>query len=269
MGDAKRRQDRLEAIRLERRHRWEVLQRARRATVGFGFERPKQRPVVIGSGVIVDPLGIIITARHVVLDLEAMVLKEKRMRQQVRPVIFIPGDAQVEMKMNDDGSEGGEVLDQRYLMTPPRDALINGAWDLAVVGIQQNEVELTALPINADLAPHGGDPVATCGWPYGLELHQGQAMISSFLFGHVSAVVPHPDLGAKHRRHYLMELPVNPGNSGGPVFDPDSGEVFGIVSRRYEPRGIPSGLSVVEPVVQVLGAVEALRKKLTGGNGST
>jgi S1-C subfamily serine protease len=52
-----------------------------------------------------------------------------------------------------------------------------------------------------------------------------------------------------------MQLPVNPGNSGGPVFDPDTGEVYGIVSRRFEPKGIPAGLCVVEPVVRVMEAI--------------
>ena len=44
-----------------------------------------------------------------------------------------------------------------------------------------------------------------------------------------------------------MQLPVNPGNSGGGAFDPDTGEVFGVVSSRLAPGGIPTGLSIIIP----------------------
>ena len=52
---------------------------------------------------------------------------------------------------------------------------------------------------------------------------------------------------ARSRLHYLMQLPVNPGNSGGGAFDPDTGEVFGVVSSRLAPGGIPTGLSIIIP----------------------
>ena len=69
-------------------------------------------------------------------------------------------------------------------------------------------------------------------------------------------------MAARSRLHYLMQLPVNPGNSGGGVFDPETGDLFGVVSSRYEPGGIPAGLSVITPAYHAEPKVAEMSKTL-------
>lgn len=227
MGEAKKRRG-FEAAVMERRlRRARLSERARLATVGFGVvaaDDSGRFPKIIGSGVAVARQGVVLTARHVVLDLEAVVLKERVLKRSAVSVVVVsalPRHSQA-------SDEGGE-------------------------------------PEDPNAAPREGDPVATCGWPYGAELYPDGPRFSSFLQGSVSAVVPHPELNARARINYLMQLPVNPGNSGGGVFDPDTGDVFGVVSGRLEVGGIPTGLSIVIPAYHAEPLVDQVVEELATG----
>lgn len=254
MGEAKRRQEREEELLRARRHRRSVFERVRKATVGFAIVQ-KDRPVrILGSGVVVDTKGILLTARHVIEELEIAVFRQRRAPNQAAATAFILGSSQLSLS-EDDGKEAARI-NFEYTGAPLQEVRLSNRGDLAAVRTDGSRVELTALRLDPRHEVLEGDPVATCGWPYGTQVHEGKTVLSSFLLGHVSAVVPHPDLPPQHRAHYLMQLPVNPGNSGGPVFDPDTGEVYGIVSRRFEPKGIPAGLSVVEPISRIMTAIE-------------
>ena len=92
MGEAKRRRD-FEAAIMERRvRRRRLSERARLATVGFGVVSatdPDRFPKIIGSGVVADRRGVVLTARHVVLDLEAIVMKEGRLGRRVAAAVIV------------------------------------------------------------------------------------------------------------------------------------------------------------------------------------
>ena len=234
------------AHRLRRRR---VFERARLATVGFGIrwtENPERFPRIIGSGVTVDRRGVVLTARHVVLDLEATLMKETRLGRPVDGVVIVVGSAQSSMVMGNHGEEVHQCS-ITYSSAQIVATQIDLRNDIAAVTIRGDGLPSEAMVLDYAFSPIEGDPVATCGWPYGTEIHEGKTILSSFLLGTVSAVVPHPTMPARQRQHYLMQLPVNPGNSGGGVFDPDTGELFGVVSTRYAPGGISAGLSVVIP----------------------
>jgi S1-C subfamily serine protease len=254
MGEAKRRRERQEELLKGREHRRTVFERVRQATVGFAVVQEKRPPSIVGSGVVVDRKGIILTARHVVEELEIAVFRQRREPGKTRVTALVLGNSQLSLKTEDDGKESAK-LDFQYTGVPLNEVRLSNRGDLAAVRTDGSQVALADLKLDPRHEVLEGDPVATCGWPYGIQLHEGKTILSSFLLGHVSAVVPHPALPPRHRGHYLMQLPVNPGNSGGPVFDPDTGEVYGIVSRRFEPKGIPAGLCVVEPVVRVMEAI--------------
>ena len=48
----------------------------------------------------------------------------------------------------------------------------------------------------------------------------------------VSDIFPHPEMPLGTHAFYLVQLPLHPGNSGGPIFDLRTGSVIGIVSKR-------------------------------------
>lgn len=225
-----------------------VLQRARMATVAFGVHDGKDTRI-LGSGVIVDRSGVVLTARHVVEGVECEVLKARNASQTLNPVIFVPQPVT---------NTGGKINVQFKSASPGKISRLHPV-DLAVLEIDPAHIH-EALSLDFDANPEEGDRVATCGFPYGVELNPHRFPLSSFLHGNVSAIPPHPIVPPAGRTHYMLQMPVNPGNSGGAVFDPDTGCVFGIVSRRYQPAGMPTGLCVAESVHYVRQQIEALRK---------
>ncbi len=58
----------------------------------------------------------------------------------------------------------------------------------------------------------------------------------------------------------MLQLPVNPGNSGGAVFDPRTGAVIGIISEGLEVNNIPTGLCIAEPVYPLMEDIRHLLK---------
>lgn len=78
-----------------------------------------------------------------------------------------------------------------------------------------------------------GDEVATCGYPFGLELHDdllgGNVITPSFSQGIVSAALPFPDAPPSIRTEFQIDAMINGGNSGGPVFETSAGRVVGII----------------------------------------
>lgn len=211
----------------------------------FRGESVDEYPRIIGSGVVVNVGGVVLTARHVVLEMDSAIRREQQLGRTVEPRILVYEDTQVSMSLGEDGRQQQDTT-LTYTDTPivgrPQ---INRNHDIGVVRIDASG--LRSMNLDVSHAPEEGDPVATCGWPYGTELHGGLPPLSSFLVGTISAVLPHPSTSPLYRQHYLTQLPVNPGNSGGGAFDPDSGELFGVVSSRWAPGGIPSGLSIVVP----------------------
>jgi hypothetical protein len=88
-----------------------------------------------------------------------------------------------------------------------------------------------------------GDPIALLGFPLehdNLTCHQG--VISSFYDSGVAKVIQ-------------LDASVNAGNSGGPLIDPDSGDAFGIVTRKA------TGLSKLFEELR-----ESVRKNLEAAN---
>lgn len=185
---------------MERRTRRRRLsERARLATVGFGMvyaDEPDRFPRIIGSGVAVDSRGVILTARHVVLDLEAMVMKEGRLERRAAPAVIVSMPPQ-RSRVPGQGEQPDERVSIGHTTVRIAKTAVNRHFDIAVVGVQGEYLPRSRMRLNADKAPNEGDPVATCGWPYGAELYPEGPRFNSFLMGSVSAVVPNPELNAR------------------------------------------------------------------------
>ena len=111
--------------------------------------------------------------------------------------------------------------------------------DIGLVALNYKGLSKIALPLNTTPVDEG-TPVATSGFPMGpmlLHLAEDLERLSPTLqAGIVSAVLPYP--GAPPWR-YLVNIMVQEGASGSPVFLPDSGEVMGIIyARTYQPLRI-------------------------------
>jgi serine protease Do len=173
----------------------------------------KQR--VIGSGVIVDPSGYIVTNAHVVRGAEK--------------IVVIVSPPSIEGNAFDANANARE---QSY------DARIIGVatqLDLAVIKIEARE--LPALQLRKTILPKQGEMVFAFGSPEGLQ--------NSVTMGIVSAVARQPDPDSP-LVYVQTDTPINPGNSGGPLVDAN-GDLIGINTFILSRSGGNQGLGFAIP----------------------
>jgi serine protease Do len=181
----------------------------------------------IGSGVIVDRDGYIVTNAHVV---------EGAQRIRVTLTSATSGAPFAT------GTEGEHRVLDAKLVGADKDI------DLALI-----KVDAKNLPI-LNLAPtrsvHPGELVLAVGSPEGLQ--------SSVTMGVVSSVARQPD-SDQPAVYIQTDAPINPGNSGGPLIDID-GYVIGLNTMILSQSGGSEGLGFAIPACTVQFVYENLRK---------
>jgi|HubBroStandDraft_4_1064222.scaffolds.fasta_scaffold00473_16 serine protease Do len=184
----------------------------------------------LGSGVIVDADGYIVTNAHVVKGAQRI-----RVVVSTRPT----GDSQVRASLG-----LGEHI-------PPIDAKVVGiapTIDLALLKIEAKGLQ--AIPF-ADYAKlKKGQLVLAFGNPEGLE--------NSVTMGVVSSVARQANPGVASV-FIQTDAPINPGNSGGPLVD-TNGELVGINTFILSESGGSQGLGFAIPSSVVKFVYEELRK---------
>jgi serine protease Do len=179
-----------------------------------------QRQRALGSGVIVDPDGYIITNNHVVSG-------ALRIRVTLRP-------ATVEL------ATGRTVLSRKEHVYNATLIGTNRYADLAVIKIEEKNLPFIPLPQNYEVRL--GQTVIAIGSPEGLDY--------TVTKGIVSALGRQPD--ADRPMVYVQtDAPINPGNSGGPLVD-RNGSLVGINTFIYTSGGGSEGLgfAIPEPIVR-------------------
>ena len=210
----------------------------------------------IGSGIIVDPSGYIITNEHVVRNAH-------KIRVLLTPKSDHSGDvlAPAEKQQVLDAVVVGanrEPVGKRQVL----DAAVVGAnreTDIALLKIEASG--LPVIPLNpAGRGPRQGQVVLAVGSPEGLD--------NTMTIGIVSAVgrQPHPDFPMLYIQ---TDAAINPGNSGGPLLGAE-GELIGINTFMLSESGHSQGLgfavpaAVVRYVYQQLRTHGAVRQSLVG-----
>ncbi len=186
------------------------------------------RQHAIGSGVIVDPDGYIMTNAHVVEGAQHIhvVLPE--------PSIHTP------MQMSASGRS--QVLEAKVIG-------VHREIDLALLKVTPPS-PLPTLELGSGRAVEQGQLVFAIGSPQGLQ--------STVTMGVVSSVARQPDPD-KPMVYIQTDAPINPGNSGGPLVDMD-GYVVGINTFIYSEAGGSEGLGFAIPARVVKFVYESLRK---------
>jgi serine protease Do len=183
------------------------------------------RQHAVGSGVIVDPNGYIMTNAHVVEG-----------AQRIRVALPLPTDTGRAVPLGK-----RRVLEAR-LIGSHKDT------DLALLKI--DETDLPTLPVLAQLRPRVGQLVFAIGSPEGLQ--------NSVTMGVVSAVARQAD-PEKAMTYIQTDAPINPGNSGGPLVDMN-GDVVGINTFILSQGGGSEGLGFAIPARIVDFVYHSLRK---------
>ena len=169
----------------------------------FG-RRPRERAnSSLGSGVVVDADGVVVTNRHVIGN-----------ASEVRVALADGREYQAEILLRDERT------------------------DLAVLKIQDGEVEFPVLEFADSDALEVGDLVLAIGNPFGV----GQTVTS----GIVSAVA-RTEVGITDSSFFIQtDAAINPGNSGGALVDM-RGDVVGINTAIYSRSGGSIGIGFAIP----------------------
>ena len=184
------------------------------------------RQHAVGSGVIVDSDGYIITNAHVVEG-----------AQRIRVALPLPmGEPVTQIPIGK-----RRVLEARLIGQ-------HTETDLALLKI--DETDLPTLPFLSQQRPHVGQLVFAIGSPEGLQ--------NSVTMGVVSALARQPD-PSKSLTYLQTDAPINPGNSGGPLVDMN-GFVVGINTFILSQGGGSEGLGFAIPARVVDFVYRSLRK---------
>jgi serine protease Do len=157
---------------------------------GFGSQPEQQRVRSLGSGVIVDPKGYIITNNHVVED-------------ATRIKVSVPG---------------GDEYTAKVIGTDP-------IGDIAVIKISGNK-DFPYVRIGDSKKMRVGDWVIAIGSPFGLDQTVTAGIISATGRTFKQEDAPY---GATFNDYLQTDASINPGNSGGPLVNMNA-EVVGINS---------------------------------------
>src|SRR5580700_9180126 len=182
------------------------------------------RQHAVGSGVIVDSNGYIMTNAHVVEG-----------AQRIRVALPLPGDSSRPVPVGK-----RRILEAKLLG-------VHKETYLALLKI--DEQDLPTLPLLQQRA-RVGQLVFAIGSPEGLQ--------NSVTMGVVSAVARQAD-PAKAMTYIQTDAPINPGNSGGPLVDMD-GSVVGINTFILSEGGGSEGLGFAIPARIVDFVYRSLRK---------
>ncbi len=183
------------------------------------------RQNAVGSGVIVDSSGYIMTNAHVVEG-----------AQRIRVALPLPGDSGRAIPVGK-----RHILEARLIG-------VHKETDLALLKI--DEKDLPTLPLLVQPRPRVGQLVFAIGSPEGLQ--------NSVTMGVVSAVARQPD-PEKALTYIQTDAPINPGNSGGPLVDMN-GSVLGINTFILSTGGGSEGLGFAIPARIVDFVYHSLRK---------
>jgi S1-C subfamily serine protease len=248
----------------------DVLLRVKPAVVGIGLLADPSDPlsvVIRGTGFIVDTSGLVMTNKHV-----AELLMEERDGKLVvrnaiaRAVVFVE-KAQPRII---DGREfererGAAPCPIIEVSAPPgvraKDIAYGHEPDLAVCRMDISSLKnftnepLQRLTLGDSSKVREGEEVGICGFPLGLrlpkgpELHQFTPIAQK---GIVAAILPWPGVPNPHA--FQLDIAVNPGSSGSPVFNIETGEVIGIVfaaPMHPEPVRLPRPDGSIEEIAAV------------------
>jgi S1-C subfamily serine protease len=244
----------------------DVVTKVKPAVVGMGILRDPRDPfsaIIIGTGFFVDRHGTILTNRHVAEHF----IKERDgnigvRRDIARAVVFVDATGRpipgTETKAK--AGYGAGVCAIVEVAMPPEapdeDSHYDSPPDLAICRVDPECLARVGPIHHLDLVSsegvREGDEVGICGFPLGLIVDQSarlRQMTPIVQRGIVAAVLPFSGIGNPHA--FQLDIHINAGSSGSPVFQAETGAVIGVVFAAPERPGpvmVPGHVEGDEPI---------------------
>lgn len=208
---------------------------------------------LIATAFFIDQSGMLLTAAHVVPYQPLFTVFDNKIRSLT---VVLP-----ELKLNN----AAGALVYKY--------------DIALLGIQGDEIEFPCVTLSTKTRFDPGEPVAIWGfYQQGSNFQVGKDNKTSALLtvGVVSCAFYMSAGEEEWGSRLWLDITAGPGSSGSPVFNPETGEVIGIVSEgKVTPvlspsqnknelieREIPMGIAVAESVITPLRLLPTWRKEV-------
>ena len=250
-------------------NRANVFKKVKRATVAIAMVQKEmvdgqlETPFeIVGSGFCIDPTGIVVTCRHVIEGFMSKSFDDQLsespsssgLQDEIRPLY--PGKVIIPNALfYDTATSPGQII---VSAIGGGNIIAMSDYDLAVMYLGPRPNMKRGYPfLNAKDFDHiqEGDDIGVCGFPLGNYLHEQLGTVtSSFTRGILSSIIPGPDVPQEHIRGFQLNVTATHGNSGGPVFSIDSGEVFGVLSSgpTQQSGEVLPGIVKAEPVYPAL-----------------
>ena len=229
------------------------------ATVAIAKVHEVERQIfeIVGSGVCVDPVGIILTCEHVISAFMAQPIPDqvKAIPKSSEPRTFRTPPFIIPHAIFYNVDSRG-----RLIGFPCRvDQILSATdQDIGVIRVLPHTAMPNGYPaVDAEdyAEVHEGLEIGTCGFPLGNFLkNQIGAVTSSFTFGRVSTISPYEGVQKARLQMFQLDLTATHDNSGGSVFHQASQKIIGVLQGGIlHPSGqLQAGLVRCEPVYRFL-----------------
>jgi len=201
---------------------------------------------IFGSGFCVDSQGIILTARHVVARFYQQPTKTNQLHSPPFYIIFF------RKEVSSYGAFWVPPIECIFPRTAPEIRA-----DVAALRIQPSPQAVPGGWPSLELSDlsdiYEGQEVATCGYP--LKTGPDMNPLADFAKGTLSRIDQYIENGKWRPTRLVLNMAVNPGNSGGPVFNTTTGKVLGLISTETmrsnrdlsKPLMVPAGMAYCVP----------------------
>lgn len=239
-----------------------VLERIKAATVAMATLniKDKDKPfTILGTGFCIHSKGIIITCEHVL-----SAFMDKPMRERIAETTRQkPNQEKVKIEIRTLTPHSifyniKYSLHQLIAFPVPVDiAMAKTDFDLGMIRLQKHVAfkdKFPYLEIGDYSDVYEGMEAWTCGFPLGNYLQDQLGTItSSFTKGIVSSIIPAQGVPQEHLQGFQLNLTATHGSSGGPVFFPETGKVFGVLQKGVRGRNgnFLQGITKAEPIYPV------------------
>lgn len=214
----------------------DILDRVRLTVGAVGTYNPANKPPMefSASGFFIDRDGYFITANHAIEN-----ITKRRRAADLR--VFLPAD-------------------KTRTGRPATIVAREPKYDLALLKVEGSI--FNALDIGDSTKVREGQTIALCGFPFGflLGLHPSTSAgiissVSPVAIPAINTALLDPATREALRNPFdvfQLDATAYPGHSGGPLFDPTTGKVLGVVNsafiRRTKEKVISSGISYAIPI---------------------